>query len=271
VVRVKSLLRNNKRYDVSFSHENGSESVFSLSEDVVVEYRLVPGKALDEAVFSAFLLSAERDGIYQKTLAYALRFPQTESGIRTYLADRSVRGETAEIILGKLLRLGIVDDVAYATRFVEDHGLTRREGPIKMAFELQRRGVSRETVAKAMEILTPEVQTVHLNELFDQKIGSLQGYPQQKAMTLMSRHLVAKGYDPERVMAFVSARSGIFAVRHPDDELIRGDFREILRLADRAGWKGPERRAKIIQRLMQKGYRYPSIQKEMGKGEDSDE
>lgn len=271
MVRVKSLLRSNKRYDVTFSHENGSESVFSLSEDLVVEYRLVPGKTLDEAVYSAFLLSVDRDGIYQKTLAYALRFPQTESGIRTYLADRSVRGETAEIILNKLLRLGIVDDVAYAARYVEDHGQTRREGPIKVAYDLQRRGVSREIAAKAMEILTPEIQTAHLNALFDQKIGSLQGYPQQKAMTLMSRHLVSKGYDPDRVLAFVSARSGVFAVRHPDDELIRKDYRDILRLADRAGWKGPERRAKIIQRLMQKGYRYPSIQKEIGKGEDSDE
>jgi regulatory protein len=270
-VRVKSLSRNNQNYQVTLIHENGSESVFSLSEDLVVEYRLVPGKGLDHEVYSAFLRSADLDGIYQKTLIYALRYPQTEAGIRTYLSDRSVRPEIQEVIVGKLVRLGVLDDGIYARQYVEDHGKNRREGPVKIAYDLQRRGISREILTRALEGLSPETETANLNALFDQKIPALQGYPQQKAMMMMSRYLISKGYDSDRVQAFVSARSGIFATRHPDDELIRADYREVLRLADRAGWKGPERRTKIIHRLMQKGYRYPSIQKEMGKGEDSDE
>jgi len=270
VVKVKSLSPSKKRYSVAFVRDDDSESVFDVSEDLVVEYRLLPGKVLEDFAFRSFCQAAETDGAYQKALAYGIRFPQTVKGMKDYLFARSVSPDAVETIVAKLEKLKILDDETYASLYVEDHFRNRHEGKIRISFDLKQKGISGDRIAKALEACTSHDETVNLNLLFDKKLSSLRDKPQQKSMMLMSQFLLSRGYDRDKVEAFVSARSGIFAGRVSDEELIVGDYREAVNQANRAGLKGREWTDRIIHRLMQKGYRYPAIKKQLERGE-SDE
>jgi regulatory protein len=270
VVKVQNLRPSKKRYSVTFLLGDESEVVFEVSEDLVVEYRLVPGKVLEDFAFRSFQKDAETDGAYQRALVYGIRYPQTVQGMKEYLRDRKVSEEAVETIVAKLEKLKVLDDAAYAALYVEDHFHHRHEGKIRIAFDLKQKGLSSEGIAQALESCTSKDETLNLNLLFDRKIPSLKDRPQQRAMMLMSQYLMSRGYDRERVEAFVSARSGIFAGRVSDEELIVGDYREAVNQANRAGLTGRQWTDRIIHRLMQKGYRYPAIKKQLERGE-SDE
>lgn len=270
MVKVQSLAPSKKRYSVTLIHDDESKTVFEVSEDLVVEYRLVPGKVLEDFAFRSFQKDVETDGAYQKALLYGIRYPQTVQGMKEYLRDKKASEEAIGTIVAKLEKLKILDDAAYAALYVEDHFRHRHEGKIRIAFELKQKGLTSETIASALEACSSKDEALNLNLLFDRKLPTLKDKPQQKAMMLMSQFLMSRGYDRDKVEAFVSARSGIFAGRVSDEELIVGDFREAKNQADRAGLTGRPWTDRIIHRLLQKGYRYPAIKKQLERGE-SDE
>jgi regulatory protein len=270
VVKVRKLSPNKKRYAVTFLLADDSEATFLVSEDLVVEYRLIPGKILEDFAFMAFKKEAGIDDVFQKALAYGLRYPQSVLGMKQYLEEKSVPAESIPAILEKLAQKKILDDGLYAKLYVQDHFSNRREGKEKIAFDLKRKGIPSDLVSKQFEGIAPKDEFANMNLLFDRKIASLKGKPGKKAMALMGAHLVAKGYDRDQVASFVEVRAKVLFRETDDETLIQKDFEKMVRryhgdpLSDHATIE------KIIRSLMNKGYSYAQIKKQIERGQ-SDE
>ncbi len=271
MVTVESLSESKKRYDVVFKTPGGASSAFRVSEDLVVEYRLVPGKILEDFAFSAFQRAAEADVWEQKAIAYVLRYPQTEEGMRKYLADRKVPKEAVGRILTRLKRLKLLDDREYAVRYAEDHSLLRHEGKAKIAFELRNRGISPALVSEVVSGIPASREREAMNLLFDKKLPSLKDVPVRKAMATLQNHLIAKGFDPETVRSFLESRAGVIAGKTDEEALLDRDFAEAAKKARKCGLSGRELRESVLQTLARKGYSYPAVKKRLTQGGDSDE
>jgi len=271
VVTVESLSESKKRYDVVFQTAGGSKAAFRVSEDLVVEYRLVPGKILEDFAFSAFQRAAEADVWEQKAIAYVLRYPQTEEGMRKHLADRKVPKEAVARILRRLSSLKLLDDREYAVRYAEDHSLLRHEGKTKIAFELRSRGISPALVSEVVSQLPASREREAMNLLFDKKLPSLKDFSVRKAMANLQNHLIAKGFDPEAVRSFLESRAGVIAGRTDEEALLDRDYAEAVKKAEKRGLSGRELRESVLQTLARKGYSYPVVKKRITQGGDSDE
>lgn len=81
-------------------------------------------------------------------LGFLSDLPRTEQEVYGCLAARGVLPEEGEALIFEFRELGLLDDALYARLFVEGHECWGSE---RIAYELSRRGVSREHIALALE------------------------------------------------------------------------------------------------------------------------
>ncbi|MFA5006969.1 MAG: RecX family transcriptional regulator [Candidatus Izemoplasmatales bacterium] len=268
---VKSFSRNARGdYEVAIAGDDGVVAPFRLSEDLVVEYRLLPGRTLEEADYRRLLSDADADGLYGAALRSIARAPRTSREIRAFLAARTEDPTLADRVYAKLLAKGYVDDLAYALAYVDYHFGTRRDGPVKLRFDLERKGVFRDYVEEAVSGLDSKAVARNLACLFDRRLPQLSSRPRAKAVRAMKTHLLQRGYDPSVAIAYVDGRLADFPAGEDEEKKAATDLVKARKRLSAKGIDGHALRAKLIQALMNKGYRYDTIRRVIDKEEDDE-
>ena len=104
-----------------------------------------------------------RDRAWEYLLDLLGRQAYTVEQLRQKLARRKVDTPTADELLARLEELGLVDDAAYAERFVEGRSATH--GRFALRRDLLRRGVEEEVLTPHVEALSSEQQENAATEL----------------------------------------------------------------------------------------------------------
>jgi len=270
VVKVRKLTPSNKRYKVVFLSSDDSETAFLVSEDLVVEYRLIPGKILEDFAFLSFKKAAEIDEVYQKALAYGIHYPQTVRGMISYLQKKAISPDAISSILQKLTILKILDDETYMKTYIEDHSQNRHEGVKKIAFDLKQKGIEGSLLAMGLNLISKKEENVNMNLLFDRKLSSLKIKPVKKALALMVQHLIQKGFDYEKAQAFVETREGLFGGNQGDEILIQHEVETLRKKRRPSSVSDKEFQEKAIRTLLNQGFSYSVVKKALERGK-SDE
>lgn len=114
---VKNLVKKGKNYQLTMEN-NDQETTFNVSEDLIVEYRLLQGKVIEDNQFKTIKAAINRDSYYQKVLKFALFKPRTRKEIFAYLDKLQV--EEYGYYLTKLEKLKLLDDDSYTKNFVHE-------------------------------------------------------------------------------------------------------------------------------------------------------
>ena len=270
MMTVLSLKKSKKSYTVTFKLVDNSSVVFLVSEDIVVEYRLIPGKILEDFAFQSFKKAVDIDDIFQKTKNYALRYPQTLAGMEKYLETRLITTDKIGCVIDKLKENGILNDEIYAKNYVENHFRFHHEGKIKIRFDLRQKGVSETIIDKAIQVITDQAEIAAMKSVFDRKQSTLKNKPLHRGMMLMKEHLVAKGYDRESAEAFVIARAGLFHSSTDELSLIKKDYKRLCKQLGNPTPLDYSQKSKIVRSLMAKGYSYATIKSQIESGPTDD-
>ena len=120
--------------------------------------------------------------------------PRTRAELEAVLARRGVPDEAAQSVLSRFAEVGLIDDAAFATAFVDSRqrskGLSRRA----LGQELRRRGVADEDAEQALELVDPELEVTTARSLVGRKLAASAGLdPQARARRLVGM-LARKGY-----------------------------------------------------------------------------
>lgn len=139
--------------------------------------------------------------IFNRYYNLSLRFlsyrPRSEQEVYKYLEEKRRRSKnldekTIASIMRRLVEYKFVDDFSFA-KFWMEH---RKKGFRILQFELQQKGVSKETLDKALAEFDLESKERDLiNRLIERKTKSLQKYPKEKAREKMIAFLLRKGFD----------------------------------------------------------------------------
>lgn len=131
------------------------------------------------------------------------RSPRTRGQLADALRKRRVPDEVAERVLTRLEEVGLVDDAAFATAWVESRHGTRGLSSQALGRELRSRGVADDTVAEAVGALDHDTQLRTARELAIRKQRSMATLDR----TVQQRRLVAmlgrKGYPAGLVYSVV--------------------------------------------------------------------
>ncbi len=265
---VKSLARNAKgQYEITIAGDDGVTAPFRLSEDLVVEFRLIVGRTVDEPTYARFLKELDVDGLYDACLRLISRAAKTSREIRAYLSDKTSDPVLADKVYAKLLAKGFVDDRAYALSYVDYHFGVRRDGPVKLRFDLEQKGVYRDYVEEAVGSLEDDAVHRNLAVLFDKKLPALRAQPREKACQSMKGYLYRKGYEAGVVFAYCDGRKDDFPAGEEEDGKAAADLAKAKRRLRDSALDGYALRAKLVAAMMNKGYRYETIKRVMEESE----
>jgi regulatory protein len=108
------------------------------------------GAVLGEEQIRSLEARGQQERGFQHALQLLARRPRSEAEIRQRLRKRELPAEVQEAVIGRLAQLGYLDDEAFARAWVENRLAFRPRGRSMLRYELRQKGVSEETIQKAL-------------------------------------------------------------------------------------------------------------------------
>ncbi len=155
-LQKKSASRQTKRFNVYLD----GVFAFGADEDLVVDYRLIPGKVLDKPLLDKLLFEAEVGKLMERM--YGLFSVRQRSGkeVRDYLKNfsfkRKVKGKeelseaAIELLIEKLSQKRLINDLEFAKSWVEARRKTKQKGLRALKTELFQKGIDREIIEQVL-------------------------------------------------------------------------------------------------------------------------
>jgi regulatory protein len=140
---------------------------------------------------------------------------RTRAELDEALTARAVPAEAIDRVLARLAEVGLIDDRAFAERFVaarhQDRGLARRE----LSRQLRGKGVDPEVAAEAVAGLDPDQERQTGRRLAERRLRSMSGLEPAVQTRRLVGMLARKGYSSE--MAFQIVREVVGAAGDEPD------------------------------------------------------
>lgn len=194
ITRIVVQRHNHNRYSVYIDKGNGEEFGFGVDKDVLIQFGLRKGLALNEELIQEITQENEVKkalNLCYSFLSYRMR---SEFEVITHLKKKAVPAPIIEKALARLKRQEYVDDRAFAESYIREKKHLSDKGPLLLKKELLEKGVSEaiidealtcyskeEQLEKAKRIVAKKAKTVNDSyRLFRQKLGQ---FLQQKGFT----------------------------------------------------------------------------------------
>lgn len=128
----------------------------AVSEKVLVDLQLAPGKDLDEQ----YLAEVAQAEDASKALNAAMRLlevrERSESEIRARLNQHEYAPSVIDSVIAKLRGYGFIDDAHFTSSWIQSRSRSQPAGVHKLRNELSQKGVARETIDNAVGAITEE-------------------------------------------------------------------------------------------------------------------
>lgn len=248
-----------KKYTVEVKTDNISD-VFEISEDIMVEFRIVKGKVLSKLEYKKFVDANNKDIIYQKVLYYALYKMRTAHEIKEYLKKKSIPESEFSYYLNKLKKNRIIDDIKFAELYIRENFEYKRLGPKKIQFDLEKKGIYDYTYKRFMEQLKKEDINQNINYLLEKKLASIKDKSFNQTIQTLKQFLSRKGYDLESINFVVDQNIALIRSSIDEDKNLLRDYE----IAKKKYKTKEDKTKKILAFLMRKGYLYSKIKDVIG-------
>jgi regulatory protein len=168
---------------------------FGLDGDVVIRHHLHAGDEIAESVVDDVLLSEERSRAKKKALALLSRSARSVGEIRRRLLDADFSERTVERVLRDFVRVGLLNDKAFALSFAQSRLVQRVVGKRLLVQELMRKGIDEEAADAAVnEAYGPVSETEMAKRLVDKKKNRLPAKDRRKMKQKLSDMLYRRGF-----------------------------------------------------------------------------
>lgn len=143
--------------------------------------------------------------------------PCTRAELAKELRRRNVPDDAADAVLSRFDDVGLIDDRAFATAYVERRQRTRGLSRRALATELRRKGVGSEEVEEAVAVVSDDDERALAQALVERRLGSVRNLPYDKAVARLVGMLARKGYGAGLAYAVVRDALGGAALADADD------------------------------------------------------
>ncbi len=188
ITAIKQQERLKGRYSIYVD----GKYAFSLSADVLLEEKIVIGVQVDERQLKAYQKLSADDKAYGLTLAYAVRRMRSEWELTEYFQRKGYDETLSQMLLERLSRLGLVDDVRFAEAWVRNRRQLKSVSKRRLLQELRQKHVAPEVIEQTLDDDEADEGAV-LKELVARKRKQARYQDNLKLMQYLARQ--GFGYD----------------------------------------------------------------------------
>ena len=206
---ITAIRKERGRYRVTVSE---SEE-FLVPVSLMRERPLHEGEPLDVEEYDKWLLLRQYRHALDRAVAYLASRARSRHEVEQKLLQAGYRPATAEMVLYKLEREGLLNDADFAQQWVEARAL-RKLGRSRIAQELRRKGVSADEAEAALETLDDHEQLAGAIALAEKAAARIKpGEDPRKAMGRIHAMLARRGY------GWDVAKEAVSRAMQADDEM----------------------------------------------------
>lgn len=119
---------------------------------------------------------------------------RTRVELKDALLRKGISEQTAELVLAKFDRAGLIDDAAFAEVWVRSRHTYQGLGRRALAMELRRKGVADEVAAEAVAAVDDEAEEHRARDLVRKKLRTMAGLDDTTRIRRLVSALARKGY-----------------------------------------------------------------------------
>ena len=243
VIAIKKLKK------VGMYQVETTDGEITVSDDIIVEFRLEKDKELTGKEFKELKKENDRRNIFYKVCNYISYGMRSEYEIYRYLDEHDIKKSDAHIIVDELKQAKMIDDNALAG-YILDSIIRNKKGPKVFENKIFERKlkISIEDFPYSDEMQEEVLDEVIL-KLYDKK----KELPIKKQKEQLYQKLIRDGFSSNLVF------NKLNKVDFIDDssETLKKDVNKLLKKYEKL--TDEERKNKMIRSLLQKGYDYSSI------------
>ena len=146
ITNLKAQINDPQRVNIFID----GEFALGVSLNTVSRTGLYVGKALDQAEFDKLAQLESDDKAFQAALRLLEQRPRSVAELRTRLGRKEYAPTAIDAALERLAQLGLVDDAAFARRWVEHRQAMRPRGAGALRDELRRKGIAPDLAAHVL-------------------------------------------------------------------------------------------------------------------------
>ena len=253
--KVIDLSKKGKNYQVIIKR-NDKEKTYLVSEDLVIEYRLVIGKEFDQKQMDKLLEEINRDAIYQKVLKYALYKPRTKKEIFVYLDKLKI--EKFGYYITKLEKTKLLNDDLYAKNYIDDAINFKKIGPRKIYEDLRIKGIQEEKIVLYLESYNQATIIENIRYNLEKKVKSISNKTFLQAKKVLINFLLNKGFDYNDINHQINDSLDLIDKYIDENKIIKKEIAYLKEKYHKKEQKLPLKQY-LIQKLLAKGYQYNII------------
>ncbi|WP_461202087.1 recombination regulator RecX [Anoxybacillus sp. TBDG-1] len=201
IEKIEVDKKNVERFYVHLVKEDGEKQLFSVDQDVLIEYRLKKGMIVTEKQWMEMIKKDDETQAYKMAIRFLAYRMRSKQEVMDHLKKKGLDHRTIEQVIGKLQNERYIDDEQFAHAYVQTQVNTTMKGPYIIYKELMDKGVSEETIARAMERYTEDMQRDKAIKWIEKinKQSKKRSYQEQK--TYIAQLLHMKGFPSHIVEA----------------------------------------------------------------------
>lgn len=243
---VKYKKKKDGKYAVFFS--NGKE--LDLYEETILQYELLLKKEIaDNKLFDITIYNQEWD-VYYVALRYIKSRLRSRKEIENMLRRKEYPIFSIENALCKLEKQGYINDYNYASSYLHDKLITTSRGPNKIAYELEKQGISREIIVEVMGEYTEEVELEKIEKIVGRSIKSNRNKSNLVLKRKIEQELLQQGFHKENIDKIITNVS--FA---SEEDLYQKEYEKVYQKLSKK-YSGEALTYQVKQKMYQRGFRY---------------
>lgn len=189
---VVTKLERQKHKDTRVSVFVDNEYAFSLSDELIIEYKVTVGKD----VTSLPLKEIAEEDEFKRAMDCAFKHmsvsEKSEKQLREHLEKKEFSQKIIERTVARLKELNYIDDLSYARAFVEH---TSASGKRAILYKLKMKGISEEIINEVFEDISDEDQLENAVELLKKQLPKYSKYDDYEKKRRLNAFLARKGYE----------------------------------------------------------------------------
>jgi regulatory protein len=230
---------------------------FSISESVMIKYRVFKGMEIDEQLQEKLISADETSKIYNKAINFLSHQLRTQYEMANKLLDYTDNKDKINQVMAKLIYQHLIDDQKYADSFVRTEVHKTDKGPRWISYKLKQKHVSEENIEQSLANFYVEDDIINNCKIQATKLFNKHhrdAFKQRLHKTRTS--LMTKGYDNSTISYVMDIMN--FSVSEDDQQtLLKEQGKRIWKR--NCKYDGYQRIIKTKQALYRKGFSLDAI------------